>query len=268
MPTPRHALITGGSRGIGLAIAQLFASQGYRLTLLARNNRNLEDALSTLPTSHLSSSSPHRYIATHAITNDKFWTTSGLDDTFGAQYEFEDAKEKNIDVLVNCAGISQSSSFVRTKGEDIKEIVDINLTAAMLATRFLLSKRYIKGRSFKAAETEEPFSPTIINVASLLGMKGGVGAVAYAASKAGMIGFTRALAAEIGRSGIRVNTIVPGYVSTDMTTDLERSSDLRSSIPMGRFGKPEEIADAALFLARNQYAHNCILNLDGGLSAT
>ena len=120
-------------------------------------------------------------------------------------------------------------------------------------------------------------------MASLLGVSGGYGAVACAASKAGVLGFTRALAGEYVGHGVRVNAIVPGYVESDMTKgrfssallcagvvadeiDLN-TSQLRERIPLKRFGTPEEIAHAALFLAENQYAHNCVLNLDGGLSA-
>ncbi|KAB8293914.1 hypothetical protein EYC80_009387 [Monilinia laxa] len=109
----------------------------------------------------------------------------------------------------------------------------------------------------------------IINISSLLGIKGGRGSAAYAASKAGVLGLTRALAAEMGGSGIRVNAIVPGYIETDMTramTDIARKEAL-NAIPLSRFGDASEIADAAVFLATNKYANNCVLNLDGGLSA-
>lgn len=116
-------------------------------------------------------------------------------------------------MLVNCAGISQSSFFTRTEPEYISEIVDTNLKSLMLGTRFLLRNRYIQGTRKANGEP----SPVIINVSSLLGVKGGYGAVAYAASKAGVLGFTRALAVEQGPLGVRVNAIVPGYVETDMT---------------------------------------------------
>ncbi|KAM3079565.1 hypothetical protein ACMFMG_005980 [Clarireedia jacksonii] len=109
----------------------------------------------------------------------------------------------------------------------------------------------------------------IINISSLLGMKGGKGSAAYAASKAGVLGLTRALAAELGPAGIRVNAIVPGYIETDMTKAMEASArtEALNAIPLCRFGDVEEIADAAVFLATNRYANNCVLNLDGGLSA-
>lgn len=144
----------------------------------------------------------------------------------------------------------------------IDQLITTNLTAIMHGTKFLLRNGYLRSPK---AETQGP-SPTIINVASLLGLQGGYGAVAYAASKAGVLGFTRALATEYASHKVRVNAIVPGYVDTDMTKDLN-SAEIQQRIPLGRFGAPEEIAHAALFLAENQYAHNCVINLDGGLSA-
>ncbi|KAH7114365.1 hypothetical protein B0J11DRAFT_134251 [Dendryphion nanum] len=279
MPAPiRHAFITGGSRGIGLAIAQHFAANNYRITLLARDVPRLKAALATLPSSHLLSHEPHRYVECADISNQYFWDGGSY---FGRQMHFADSTSK-IDVLVNCAGIAQSSAFVRTSSDTLDEIVKTNLTGMMMATRFLIRNKYIRGAGWgrtkwkkdipekdgNEVKNVEEFSPAIINVSSLLGLKGGQGAVAYAASKAGVLGFTRALSDELAVSGIRVNAIVPGYISTDMTVDLEKSKELRHRIPMGRFGTPDEVADAALFLARNQYANNCVLNLDGGLSAS
>lgn len=171
-----------------------------------------------------------------------------------------------IDVLVNCAGITQARLFTATEDASLDEIVNINLTSMMIGTRFLLRQGYLRGETGNAKAKRESTSPVVINVSSLLGLAGGYGAVAYAASKAGVLGFTRALATEYASHRVRVNAIVPGYVESDMTKDLDASA-LSQRIPLGRFGKAEEIAQAALFLAENQYAHNCVINLDGGLSA-
>jgi NAD(P)-dependent dehydrogenase (short-subunit alcohol dehydrogenase family) len=179
----------------------------------------------------------------------------------------------------------------------VEKIINTNLTSMMLGTRFLLRNGYLRAPKTSKAEEEmegekgkKAFSPVIINVSSLLGIKGGYGAVAYAASKAGVLGFTRALATEYASHKVRVNAVVPGYVETEMTKGMcvdvfknsflrrmgwanERicldlnTSEIQQRIPLGRFGKTEEIAHAALFLAENEYAHNCIVNLDGGLSA-
>lgn len=277
--TSPHVLITGGSRGIGLAIAHLFARNSYRCTLLSRSEGPLQSAVSTLNTAHpLPSSAPaHAYIAGD-ISSPAFWSASGIGERLPGK-----EKDSKVDVLVNCAGITQSSLFVGTEPDQIREIVDTNLTSIMVGTRFLLRNRYFGGTS-----AGEKSNRSIINVASLLGTHGGHGAVAYAASKAGVLGFTRALASELGRQKIRVNAVVPGYVETDMTgggfhlscaerdvyswwlTNIHAGLDhasLSARIPLGRLGKPEEIASAALFLAQNEYAHNCVVNLDGGLSA-
>ncbi|KAF2632027.1 NAD(P)-binding protein [Macroventuria anomochaeta] len=256
----RHVLITGGSRGIGLAIAQAFAKQSYCCTLISRSTENLETALSTL-TPTASSTSRHQYIV-GSITSPDFWTTTHFKER--GLGKGEDASK--IDVLVNCAGITQSRLFTTTPAEDIQSIIDTNLTALMLGTRFLLRNKYLHSTTKSRSEAGPDFTPCIVNVSSLLGVSGGYGAVAYAASKAGVLGFTRALAAEYVGHGVRVNAIVPGYVESDMTKGLN-TSQLQDRILLKRFGKPEEVAHAALFLAENQYAHNCVLNLDGGLSA-
>ncbi|KAF1841113.1 3-oxoacyl-reductase [Cucurbitaria berberidis CBS 394.84] len=303
---PRHVLITGGSRGIGLAIAQMFAKNAYRCTLISRSEEDLKAAVQTLQplssnsseditsTTSLSASEPrskqenlerfsHGYIAGNISHASNFWTTnSSKPSHFGtylpkARIRQEDQVSR-IDVLVNCAGTSQAKLFTAMEDARIDSIINTNLTSMMIGTRFLLRQGYLSNirRSSKAKDeleegsnvikVEEETSPVIINVASLLGLQGGYGAVAYAASKAGVLGFTRALATEYASHRVRVNAIVPGYVDTEMTKDLNHS-ELKQRIPLGRFGKPEEIAQAALFLAENQYAHDCVMNIDGGLSA-
>jgi NAD(P)-dependent dehydrogenase (short-subunit alcohol dehydrogenase family) len=265
---PRHVLITGGSRGIGLAIAQLFAKKAYRCTLISRSETNLKTAKATLAQLPSSLQAPinddHGYIAGDITQGTHFWS-SHPDMPFGAQLPKGQSASK-IDVVVNCAGITQSSLLVKTSVEDIERIMSTNLSALMIGTKFLLRNAYIRGPVKPSADQMQYPTPTIINVASLLGLQGGYGAVAYAASKAGVVGFTRALASEYASHRVRVNAIVPGYIETEMTKDLDEDA-LRQRIPLGRLGKPEEIAQAALFLAENDYAHNCVVNLDGGLSA-
>lgn len=124
-------------------------------------------------------------------------------------------------MLVNCAGLSQRKLFGAMSEGELRNVVDANLTGMMMGTRFLMRHRYIQGvrgrKNVEGKGNEVHKAPIIINVASLLGVQGGYGAVAYAASKAGVLGFTRALASETGAMGVRVNAIVPGYVETDMT---------------------------------------------------
>lgn len=291
-PHPRHVLITGASRGIGLAVAQLFAKSSYRCTLIARSEEGLKKAVASLeplkpsttsPTSTTSSGSSndhalqHSYVAgtisTPPSPSTSFWTTE-FAPRFPKPPSSDPTHPSRIDVLVNCAGITQSSLFMRTSDDAIDEIINLNLTVLMKGTKFLLRQGYIRGspqRSPSVHESEDsqnrqPSSPVIVNVSSLLGLQGGFGATAYAASKAGVLGFTRALAAEYSSHRVRVNAVVPGYIATDMTSALN-SAELTSRIPLGRFGAAEEVAHAVRFLVENEYAHNCVLNLDGGLSS-
>ncbi|ATZ56403.1 Bcoar1 [Botrytis cinerea B05.10] len=162
-----------------------------------------------------------------------------------------------IDILINAAGLTHASPLITTSPSLIENILQTNLTGTIWGCK-IIGKEMLRRRE-----------GCIINISSLLGIKGGRGSAAYAASKAGVLGLTRALAAEMGSAGIRVNAIVPGYIETDMTramSDPARSEAL-NSIPLSRFGDVTEIADAAVFLATNKYANNCVLNLDGGLSA-
>lgn len=207
MSTP-HILITGGSRGIGLAIANLFARNSYRCTLLSRSEAPLKTAVSNLNEKFPLSTSQHAYI-TGSISSPSFWTNDGIGKALSSTTNYTDSK---IHVLVNCAGITQSELFVKTEPERIQEIVDTNLTGLMLGTRYLLRNRWFG--------TAREGNRSIVNVASLLGTHGGHGAVAYASSKAGVLGFTRALAAELGRQRIRVNAVVPGYVETEMVKGM------------------------------------------------
>jgi 3-oxoacyl-[acyl-carrier protein] reductase len=193
---PKHVLITGGSRGIGLSIAHLFASQPtpHRCTLVSRNALRLSTAVSTLPASPTGA---HATIPGD-ISAASFWTAAGIGAALG------NPPQNAVDVLVNCAGVSQARGFVAMGHEELEEVVGTNLTGMMMGTRFLLRKRYIRGSSASSSrkrgdgegaqehgEAERNVttsSPVIINISSLLGVKGGRGAVAYAASKAGVLG--------------------------------------------------------------------------------
>jgi NAD(P)-dependent dehydrogenase (short-subunit alcohol dehydrogenase family) len=231
---PRHVLVTGGSRGIGLAIAQLFAKNTYRCTLVSRSEPDLKAAVSSLhplPTQPSTSSSPdispntpyqHGYIAGDISQGIQFWS-SQPSQPFGAHLPKPDRQlssthPSRIDVVVNCAGITQAKLFSTLDEATMEQIMTTNLTSLMHGTKFLLRNGYLRGSSSK--NEDQGFTPTIINVASLLGLQGGYGAVAYAASKAGVLGFTRALATEYASHKVRVNAIVPGYVGTDMTKGM------------------------------------------------
>ncbi|KAE9380195.1 NAD(P)-binding protein [Stipitochalara longipes BDJ] len=235
----KHCIITGASRGIGAEIARRFAREGAKCLLIGRNEALLGKVREGLEKVE---GGEHRALIGD-VGDGEFWRQL--------------RKEKHVDMLVNAAGITHYSPLFVTSPSLLEEVVTTNLTGTMMACRTV-------GKNMMANK-----KGCIINVASLLGLKGGKGSAAYAASKAGVIGLTRALASELGEKNVRVNVLVPGYIETEMTDAMtpEARSEAVNSIPLKRFGQSTEIADAAIFLATNQYANNCVLNLDGGLSA-
>ncbi|TLD25454.1 hypothetical protein PspLS_05975 [Pyricularia sp. CBS 133598] len=266
------AVVTGGGSGIGRAIAHRFALEGATCVLVGRDPIKLQDAVKNLlpPVQPLDGLSPvprdgssaaffapetSHYALSGDVQDSRFWNK--------LRAEF-----KQLDILVNAAGVAQNSLLVRTKVTDIDEIINTNLVGTTLGCREASSMMIRQKINSKAADKIKN-AGCIINVSSVLANKQGAGAAVYAASKAGVLGLTRSLAVELGKHRIRVNALVPGYINTPMTNS--KSSKLGQtvidSIPLGRMGSTKEVADAALFLATNSYAHGCILNIDGGLSA-
>ncbi|GAW15815.1 hypothetical protein ANO14919_052370 [Xylariales sp. No.14919] len=237
----KRCVITGGSRGIGLAIAQLFAAEGASCILVGRYQKPLEAALDSLTLID----QPQR----HSCYPFNVVTLKGWDDLV------DKLTDGQVDVLVNAAGISQNSLLVKVTHPEITQLLGVNLKGTILGCRAVIPKMMKRK------------SGCIINVSSLLATHGGRGASVYAATKAGVIGLTRSLAWEVGRFNIRANVILPGYIRTAMTKAMDKDEDLAALIPLGRLGLAEEVAEAALFLANNSYAHNCVLNIDGGLGA-
>ncbi|KAF2761610.1 NAD(P)-binding protein [Pseudovirgaria hyperparasitica] len=266
--TQRNCIITGGAGALGHAIAKSLVAAGATVWLVGRTRATLHDAAldihrSTLPpdqefapgpnTSNSNSNSNNRInIIEGDILAQGFW-----------QRVFEDNEArlaKNVDVLVNAAGVAQNGFLFSSDEAGLRGVLDTNLAGSMLAAKYVGRYGMIRERHGRAGKC-------IVNVGSLLGERGGKGAVAYAASKAGIHGLTRALAEELAGWNIRVNAVQPGYIESDMTKGLERQS-LLEKIPAKRFGRPDEVADATMFLITNMYANNCVINLDGGLSAT
>ncbi|KAI2467294.1 NAD(P)-binding protein [Annulohypoxylon bovei var. microspora] len=238
----QRCIISGGSRGIGLAIARLFAREGAGCTLVGRNVESLTSAKESLELIH---DSQRHDIVSFDVSSINGWEKLGAD-----------TKAEKTDILVNAAGISQNSFLFKTSAPDIDSLVATNLMGTIWGCKLFIPKM-MKQRN-----------GCIINVSSLLATHGGRGSSIYAASKAGVVGLTRSLAWEVGRFGIRANVLLPGYIQTDMTKGMDNDGELSALIPMGRLGLVEEVAEAALFLAKCSYAHNCVLNIDGGLSAT
>ena len=164
-------------------------------------------------------------------------------------------KFQRVDILVNNAGITRDTLLLRMKLEEWQAVIDLNLTGVFLCTK-VVSKIMLKQRSGR-----------IINIASVAGQMGNPGQANYSAAKAGVIGFTKTVAKELSSRGITVNAVAPGFITTDMTSDLKADGILQY-IPLGRFGKPEEIAGMVRFLASDPaaaYITGQVFNVDGGM---
>lgn len=239
------ALITGASRGIGEAIAIKFAEQGANIafTYLSSTEKAtaLENRLSDMG------------------VKAKGYKSDAGDYKAAEQLAADVIKDfGTIDICVNNAGISRDNLLLRLTPEQWDEVMQANLKSIYNLTRQVI-KPMMKARA-----------GSIINMSSIVGVKGNGGQSAYAASKAGIIGFTKSIAQEIGSRNIRCNVIAPGFVETDMTHYLKDSGAEKwfEKIPLGRFGKPEEIADTALFLAcdMSRYVTGQVISVCGGMS--
>ena len=233
--TNRTALVTGASRGIGLACAKALAAGGARVILASRDLTKLEEAASHIPGSswiQLDLSSPE-----------------SIKDAF--------AKAGHVDILVNNAALTKDGLALRMKKDDWDSVLNVNLTGAFLAIQQVLQPM-MKQRWGR-----------IINIASIVGQTGNPGQSNYVASKAGLIGLTKSLAQEIASRNITVNAIAPGFIETDMTSVLsdELKNNMLAHIPLKRFGQPSEIAAAVKFLASENagYITGTVLNVNGGM---
>jgi 3-oxoacyl-[acyl-carrier protein] reductase len=239
------ALITGASRGIGEAVAVKFAEHGASIafTYLSSEERAkaLEERLTAMGVKAKGyKSDAGDYKAAEQLATD-------VTKDFGT-----------IDICVNNAGISRDNLLLRLTPEQWDEVMQANLKSVYNLTKQVI-RPMMKSRS-----------GSIINLSSIVGVKGNGGQSAYAASKAGIIGFTKSIAQEIGSRNIRCNVIAPGFIETDMTNYLkgEGAEKWFEKIPLGRFGKPEEVADTALFLASDlsKYMTGQVLSICGGMS--
>lgn len=242
----KTAIITGASRGIGEAIAKKFAAAGANIafTYFSSEERAkaLEDALQQMGVKAKGyKSNAADYAASEQLAQDV------LAD-FGA-----------IDICVNNAGISKDNLLLRITPEQWDEVMQANLKSVYNLTRQVI-RPMMKAKS-----------GSIINLSSVVGVKGNPGQSAYAASKAGIIGFTKSIAQELGSRNIRVNAIAPGFIETDMThylNDGDGGGKWFEKIPMQRFGKPEEVANVALFLASDMssYVTGQVISTCGGMN--
>lgn len=237
----KRVLITGASGGIGSAIAKEFAGEGYELVLHCHNNLNkLNDLKAELQDS---------------LTYEPVLVTGDLSKEEDVNAIVE--KAGDIDVLVNNAGITRDRLLVTMKPEDFDTVIEANLRSVYLTTHAVL-RGMIKRRWGR-----------IINLASVSGIYGNAGQANYAASKAGIIGFSKSLAKEVAARNVTVNCIAPGMIETEMTAAIpEKAKEaLLAEIPMKRMGRPEEIAYVASFLASEKasYITGAVIEADGGM---
>ncbi len=243
----KKALITGGTAGIGKAIACLYAQHGSDVAIWGTNQERADQALKEIEACR---ASPEQKAVCYLVNVSK-------------SKEVEEAMDKllaswgHIDILVNNAGITRDNLLMKMDEEDWNLVMDVNLKSVYHTCK-ALARPMMKAR--KGA---------IINIASVIGLTGNAGQVNYAASKSGMIGFTKSLAKELASRGIRANCIAPGYIDTQMTGALPASVKEASlaKIPMSRIGDPRDIAHAALFLASDLsgYMTGQVLTVDGGM---
>lgn len=238
------ALVTGASKGIGRAIAQRFIEEGAKVAFTYLSSVERGEAL-------------EKDLA--ALGGEAKGFRSDASSGEQAEQLIQDvvAHFCQIDIIVNNAGITRDTLMLRMSEEDFDQVISINLKSVFNTTKH--AQRYmLKQRS-----------GSIINISSIVGIKGNAGQANYAASKAGIIGFTKSVALELGSRGIRCNAVAPGFIETEMTGVLDEKvvQTWRDAIPLKRGGQPEDVANACVFLGSDlsSYVSGQVLQVDGGL---
>ncbi|WP_283601590.1 3-oxoacyl-ACP reductase FabG [Ligilactobacillus aviarius] len=238
--TGKNVLVTGSSRGLGAAIAVKFAEHRANVILNARHE-------------------PTELIQQIKDLGVQVWfiqaDISSPRDIEEMVHQLDD-HQIDVDVLVNNAGINRDKLMIGMREKDFDDVVNTNLIGTFRVTQPLF-KRMLKRRT-----------GVIINMASVVGEHGNIGQANYAASKAGVIGFTKAVAQEGALRGVRCNAIAPGMIASSMTAaiDEKRQKEIKERIPLKRLGTAEEVAQTALFLAQNDYLTGEVINVDGGMA--
>ena len=239
------ALITGGSRGIGKALAKKFAKEGYDIVI-----------------NYVSESAELGKVKEEMIENrnvDILFVKADVTNYNGCEEMIKEVINKfgRIDVLVNNAGITKDGLLMRMKEEDFDKVIEVNLKGTFNVTKNVIPYM-MKQRSGK-----------IVNISSVVGIGGNAGQANYAASKAGIIGFTKSVAKELASRNILANCVAPGFIKTDMTDVLSDAvkENINKQIPLNKMGEADEVANAVYFLAseENTYITGQVLNVDGGM---
>ena len=238
------ALITGGSRGIGKGIVEVFAQQGAHVAFTFNSSAEAANALAK------------------ELSKDGVQVRAYQSDA--AQFDQAEALVSNVledfgsvDILINNAGITKDNLLMRITEEDFDRVIEVNLKSVFNMTK-AIQRTMLKQRH-----------GSIINMSSIVGVQGNAGQTNYAASKAGIIGFSKSVALELGSRNIRCNVIAPGFIETEMTQKLDEATvqSWRDGIPLKRGGSPEDIANTCLYLASDlsSYVTGQVLHVDGGM---
>lgn len=241
-PTPRHVIVSGGSRGLGQRLVTGVLEAGYRVSSFSRNSTQFTESLAD----------HERFFFGAADIADE----REMQDFLGAAVERLGPPYG----LVNCAGLAVDGVLATTPTEEIDRVIAINLAGALKLTRVVLRLMLLRREG-----------GSIVNISSIIGLRGYSGLAAYAATKAGMDGMTRSLARELGRRQIRVNSIAPGYLETEMTRtmDVQQLRQIVNRTPLGRLGTPEDVVGPMLFLLSDasRFVTGQVLVVDGGITA-
>ncbi len=240
----KNAIITGGSRGIGKGIAQVFAQHGANVAFTYNSSsQSAEELASELEKMGVKAKA---YQSNAASFQESQELVDKVVEDFGS-----------IDILINNAGITKDNLLMRMSEEDFDKVIEVNLKSIFNMTK-AVQRTMLKQRN-----------GSIINMSSVVGVTGNAGQANYAASKAGIIGFSKSMAQELGSRNIRTNVIAPGFIETEMTEKLDEKTvqGWRDSIPLKRGGKPEDIANACVYLGSDlsAYVTGQVIHVDGGM---
>ena len=235
-------LVTGGSRGIGRAIGSAFAARGAKVSLMDIDGSAADEAIAAC-------GGPEKSCFVQGDVSDPESATQAV----AAAVAFGGG----LDVLVNNAGITRDQLLMRMKDADWDQVMNVNLKGTYLMTK-AATRRLMKSPRGR-----------LINISSVVGIMGNAGQTNYAASKAGVLGFTRSVARELAARGVTANAVAPGFIQTDMTADLPEGAaeELQSRIPLGRLGTVEDVAEVVVFLASAEaaYVTGQVIPVDGGM---